>query len=266
MYEYSGKFAHGIYPTAGHSRMYDKPDMYYVSALKKQLEELERKLNPPPAPVKKGEEAKEKAPLSDEAKKDLATIAILRDGLVLWSAKTAGLEENPIEAQAIIDSLAYAVQHSHENHREHDRLSAEQIELNATVPATQAKIEALQASEGEASEIVGLQAELKTDTARLAAVDLLLSNNAELLHHGINHVEPQLALPFVLPSGNMWASTYFLLTGFHALHVIVGLIIFAVVLPRELNSSKANYIENAGLYWHFVDLVWIFLFPILYLF
>jgi cytochrome c oxidase subunit III len=64
----------------------------------------------------------------------------------------------------------------------------------------------------------------------------------------------------------MWASTYFLMTGFHAIHVAVGLLIFAMVLPFTLDSRRANFIENAGLYWHFVDLVWIFLFPLLYLF
>jgi cytochrome c oxidase subunit 3 len=64
----------------------------------------------------------------------------------------------------------------------------------------------------------------------------------------------------------MWASSYFLLTGFHALHVLVGLILFALVLTKQLDVRRSNYLENAGLYWHFVDLVWIFLFPLLYLF
>jgi len=64
----------------------------------------------------------------------------------------------------------------------------------------------------------------------------------------------------------MWASTYFLLTGFHAIHVLVGLIIFAILLVKKLDAKMAHVIENAGLYWHFVDLVWIFLFPLLYLF
>ena len=73
-------------------------------------------------------------------------------------------------------------------------------------------------------------------------------------------------LPFVIPGGNMWASTYFTLTGFHAIHVIVGLIVFALMLLMTLDASKAVMIENIGLYWHFVDLVWIFLFPLLYLF
>ena len=84
--------------------------------------------------------------------------------------------------------------------------------------------------------------------------------------HGLNDVFPWLRLPIVIPGGNMWASTYFLLTGFHAIHVIVGLIVFAVLLGYRLDARRAGMIENAGLYWHFVDLVWIFLFPLLYLF
>ena len=70
----------------------------------------------------------------------------------------------------------------------------------------------------------------------------------------------------MIPGGNMWVSTYFLLTGFHALHVIVGLIAFVILCRMTLGQAKANLIENVGLYWHFVDLVWIFLFPLLYLF
>ncbi len=84
--------------------------------------------------------------------------------------------------------------------------------------------------------------------------------------HGINDTFPWLRLPIVIPGGNMWASTYFLLTGFHAIHVVVGLIVFSVLLGYSLGPKHAGMIENAGLYWHFVDLVWIFLFPVLYLF
>ncbi len=83
---------------------------------------------------------------------------------------------------------------------------------------------------------------------------------------GLNDREPWLELPIRIPGGNMWASTYFLLTGFHALHVLVGLIVFALMLTMTLGVAKANFVENIGLYWHFVDLVWIFLFPLLYLF
>jgi cytochrome c oxidase subunit 3 len=67
--------------------------------------------------------------------------------------------------------------------------------------------------------------------------------------------------------GNLFASNYFLMTGFHAIHVIVGLLMFVLVLMKgsRLCVDDAYLIENIGLYWHFVDLVWIFLFPLLYI-
>ncbi|MGC4003461.1 MAG: cytochrome c oxidase subunit 3 [Pirellulales bacterium] len=85
-------------------------------------------------------------------------------------------------------------------------------------------------------------------------------------HVGLNDYYSWLKMPVLIPGGNMWASTYFLMTGFHAIHVIVGLIVFAILLTKDLGRSRAGTIENTGLYWHFVDLVWIFLFPLLYLF
>lgn len=83
---------------------------------------------------------------------------------------------------------------------------------------------------------------------------------------GLNDTHPWLRLPIVIPGGNLWASTYFLLTGFHAIHVAVGLIAFALMLLYHLGVERVVAIETLGLYWHFVDLVWIFLFPLLYLF
>ncbi|MCA9055392.1 MAG: heme-copper oxidase subunit III [Planctomycetaceae bacterium] len=73
--------------------------------------------------------------------------------------------------------------------------------------------------------------------------------------------------PHIIPKGNIFASTYFLMTGFHAIHVIVGMILFAMVLMQgaNLNASWTDWVENSGLYWHFVDLVWIFLFPLIYI-
>jgi len=71
----------------------------------------------------------------------------------------------------------------------------------------------------------------------------------------------------VIPYGNLFASTYFLMTGFHAIHVIVGMILFVTVLAQgsKLDERWTDFVENSGLYWHFVDLVWIFLFPLLYI-
>jgi cytochrome c oxidase subunit 3 len=73
--------------------------------------------------------------------------------------------------------------------------------------------------------------------------------------------------PHVILYGNLFASTYFLMTGFHALHVIIGIILFALPLLQrgKLDEAWTDWVENSGLYWHFVDLVWIFLFPLLYI-
>ncbi|MBN2349563.1 MAG: cytochrome c oxidase subunit 3 family protein [Bacteroidales bacterium] len=62
---------------------------------------------------------------------------------------------------------------------------------------------------------------------------------------------------------------YFTMTGLHALHIIVGIIVLTVMLVKVIkkNIQSDNYaqLENAGLYWHLVDLIWIFLFPLFYL-
>lgn len=95
----------------------------------------------------------------------------------------------------------------------------------------------------------------------------LASRGSEAGHanHGINH-RFGLKLPMVIPSGNTWANTYFLLTGFHGLHVLIGIIVFLCLVPMTLDQRRGELVENVGLYWHFVDIVWIFLFPLIYLF
>jgi heme/copper-type cytochrome/quinol oxidase subunit 3 len=73
------------------------------------------------------------------------------------------------------------------------------------------------------------------------------------------------------PSTNTFFATYFTMTGLHGLHVVGGIIVNTYLLLPGSKLWKreperfTNRIEFAGLYWHFVDLVWIFLFPVLYL-
>jgi cytochrome c oxidase subunit 3 len=93
-----------------------------------------------------------------------------------------------------------------------------------------------------------------------------LSNRPGLLHE---FKDEHLYLAHSIPFGNMWASCYFAMTGFHALHVFGGLVVFAIILIMawrgRFGVQHLNLIEYTGLYWHFVDIVWIFLFPLLYL-
>lgn len=86
---------------------------------------------------------------------------------------------------------------------------------------------------------------------------------------GILEYDDHIHLTHSVPYGNMWASCYFAMTGFHALHVLGGLIVFAIMLVMGLRGNfgvqHESMVELTGLYWHFVDIVWIFLFPLLYL-
>lgn len=89
----------------------------------------------------------------------------------------------------------------------------------------------------------------------------------------IKGADVETASPFV-PRHSSYFSSYFLITGLHGLHVLGGIIVFAyfwLPIPGGANLYKrnpehlANRVEVAGLFWHFVDLVWIFVFPIFYL-
>jgi cytochrome c oxidase subunit 3 len=67
----------------------------------------------------------------------------------------------------------------------------------------------------------------------------------------------------------LFFSFYFAMTGLHAVHMIIGVAILGVLLAAAHGGAySADYftpVEMAGLYWHFVDIVWVFLFPLLYL-
>lgn len=178
-YEYNAKFNHGIYPWYPHSLVYEKPDVYYGSAVRARAMEL-----------------------------------------------LTAIKQDPQAVAARADDVSLL----------------EGLQKRASTP----------------------------DEAELASVaaEIMPMPVSEVAEHsgGLNEDHAWLHMPVVIPGGNMWASTYFLLTGFHALHVVVGLIAFSILLLKVLDASWAGVIENIGLYWHFVDLVWIFLFPLLYLF
>jgi cytochrome c oxidase subunit 3 len=71
------------------------------------------------------------------------------------------------------------------------------------------------------------------------------------------------------PQVQIYFSLYFLMTGLHATHMLIGFGLLSVIawMAHKKRFSPAWYtpVEMSGLYWHFVDIVWIFLFPLLYL-
>jgi cytochrome c oxidase subunit 3 len=74
---------------------------------------------------------------------------------------------------------------------------------------------------------------------------------------------------YSLPGEQLFYSLYFAMTGLHGFHVLIGMIVIATFIVRIWINKKKDMdympLEMAGLYWHFVDLVWIFLYPLLYL-
>jgi len=82
---------------------------------------------------------------------------------------------------------------------------------------------------------------------------------------------PHLVLPsgVTLPNLQLFFCFYFAMTGLHALHMIIGLGLLAFLAGKawrgRFSSDYFTPVEVSGLYWHFVDIVWIFLFPLLYL-
>jgi len=89
--------------------------------------------------------------------------------------------------------------------------------------------------------------------------------------HKIDHgIYPNSETLLSLPAGqNMFFGLYYIITGLHGIHIILGmtlLIISLIFVQKEnISSSKHALLENLGLYWHLVDLIWIFIFPLFYL-
>jgi cytochrome c oxidase subunit 3 len=67
----------------------------------------------------------------------------------------------------------------------------------------------------------------------------------------------------------LFFSLYFVMTGLHALHMVIGIglmtVLFVMAFKGRFTRAYHTPVEVSGLYWHFVDIVWIFLFPLLYL-
>ena len=69
---------------------------------------------------------------------------------------------------------------------------------------------------------------------------------------------------FTIASNTFW-SFYYTAAGIHAAHVLAGVIIMGFVAHAARKQLELHRVELIGLYWHFVDIVWIFLFPLLYI-
>ena len=278
-FEYYGKFQHGIYPSPVGSKMHDRSDIYYLSSV---AETVKTQLSAV-------ESSQQNGP-TDE-------LRLIQSGLINWTQQKAGKTTDPLMKQTALDSFAFQINPEFgDNERmekyladEKAELDVQRAELNKVIKADDEKLKAVQADISSLLEELESQTtkdpetqkaiDAKNELAKPITIALTASNRElsqvddrlaviETFHEteGGQEKLKQYDLPFVLPGGNSWANTYFLLTGFHALHVLVGIVAFLILLPMRLGKSSAGAIENVALYWHFVDIVWIFLFPMLYLF
>jgi cytochrome c oxidase subunit III len=87
------------------------------------------------------------------------------------------------------------------------------------------------------------------------------------IHHGLYPNSPLLSQQ--AKGDQIFFGLYYSMTGLHGLHVIAGItvlsIMLAFVIKKKISSVDCNKLENAGLYWHLVDVIWIFLLPLFYL-
>ncbi len=224
-------------------------------------------------------------------------LLFVRENTVAWTERRVGRSRNAFVQQEMLEILAFTIYPEAADWgrvegmlgRESRRVEQELAEKVSNRDGLKTRLANLAAepaagAEGEATgQADDAAVGATTDAARvageneLAAVELEIAqwqNRAKWMAEvqaagpewrGLND-QYHWELPMVIPNGNTWASTYFLLTGLHAIHVLAGLIGFALLLPFTLDAGRAPLIENLALYWHFVDIVWIFLFPLLYLF
>lgn len=138
------------------------------------------------------------------------------------------------------------------------------------------------ASDETAKKLEDLKDKIKKEYGPIEAAYRPLKDKAKARSIGLHEAEEELKQlkekfpqfksvhePHVIRYGNQFASIYFIMTGFHALHVIIGMGLFGYLIwlgaENKLGPKQEVLVENSGLYWHFVDLVWIFLFPLIYI-
>jgi cytochrome c oxidase subunit III len=106
-------------------------------------------------------------------------------------------------------------------------------------------------------------------TIFLAAVFMI--NKYFEWHHkfDLNIYPGSVVLQTMEKGGLLFFGLYFIMTGLHAIHVIIGVILLTICIFKiksgHIIAGRHLLLENSGLYWHLVDLIWIFLFPLLYL-
>lgn len=167
--------------------------------------------------------------------------------------------------------LVYAVfrsQHSEEFHVAAAELNAFIGTLNTVVLLVSSLTVAMSITAVRKAENV--RALLLIGVTLMLAMVFMVNKYFEWSHKFHDNLYPGSEVMKNLPQGEiLFFGLYYMMTGLHALHVIVGMVLLTIslirVMKRKMRPDNYHLLENSALYWHLVDLIWIFLFPLLYL-
>ena len=277
-YEYWEKIRLGLYPRREATLIYPRCDTEYLAAVQRELGQTRIDL----------ESLRRKKP-SAEVDARIALLDDLKLGLVAWTARVVGEGDDPAQREIAIRALAHVIRPMPGITKQIDDYLIEQntslasrrvefahakLRIEQEMEDAVAKLQSLPSDDSIAAvraeiekSLAGWRLELSIVNNEVSAVvdRLKLFDTLADVKNGVN-AEYDLRLPIVLPGGRTWLNGYYLLTGMHALHLLAGILAAAVLLPMTLSSRRALLLGNIATYWHFVDCVWLVLFPIIYLF
>lgn len=291
--EYNEKFKLGLLPGGNPSLLHDQADVYYLGHLKAVLGTAVG------APATSGEETDRptgEGKLTESSSKADWRRATLIGG-INWTEEQLGRGADEARQSDLLGSLAEAVYPLHEGNERQDRARKEQSELSGVLSELRqrqtvaeqrlgelqtqiTKEQKLLAEAAEADKpawaaslekVKAEAASLTVDLTKWKANESANSSRSDFLKlvadlpSGVGLDDKlDLTLPKVIPQGRTWANTYFLLTGCHALHLIAGLVVMGGLLLTRLGVAQLGWVDNTSLYWQFVDIVWLVLFPLIY--
>jgi cytochrome c oxidase subunit 3 len=294
--EYREKIVRGICPTAAQSLLHDRADIYYLSHLREVVSNESLAVSRPNSILSTTAGPTAPAPSASLPNNPRRLVAA---GLVTWTETEISRTLDVLKRQHLLELAADCVHPRHDSARRSETLSLERDQLQDRLAQLERK------KREQQQRLVSLQSEmerLKTDAGAISQTTELKTANAnqqrltgeslaklsldltsakmesDLIRDRvsfINFVLPELPaglserlswrLPIVIPYGQTWASTYFLLTGFHVVHLLAGIVVMTVLMPLKLGRARVGPLENVALYWHFVDLIWLILFVLVYL-
>ncbi|MGI9474653.1 MAG: cytochrome c oxidase subunit 3 [Rubripirellula sp.] len=184
-------------------------------------------------------------------------------GMVLESGG-AESHEGHVDVHADPDGLAAEAVHMELEHDEAEAHAGEHHEAVASAPASvdEAVLERL-ATDASNS---GVQSELAAREQQTAVAGTSVVSDRDQISGAISTVEENVMTP---RTAGVFFSIYYCMTGIHAIHILAGIGVMVWLLVRAVRRDFSRQyfgpVDYTGLYWHLVDLIWIYLFPLLYL-